>query len=171
MMRKLDQACSEAAIQEYLPQLRRYFARRVVGNVDDLVQETLLATLEARGRQDGPIVLHAYLFGTARLVLLAHLRKRRQTVLRESMSERELEELRTSPSYVEPQDALVLERALAQLDDGFRRVIELVFWNQLSAPEIARQLELPLATVYSRLRRGVLKLRSALAAPDLDAQE
>ena len=40
--------------------------------------------------------------------------------------------------------------------------LELTFWEGLSAPEVARALDIPENTVYSRLRRAKAHLREAL---------
>ena len=57
----------------------------------------------------------------------------------------------------------LLDRALASIDMGRRAVLVLHEIEQMTAPEIARTLELPLNTVYSRLRVARLELDAELA--------
>jgi RNA polymerase sigma-70 factor, ECF subfamily len=52
--------------------------------------------------------------------------------------------------------------ALARLPAEQRHVLELSFWRGLSHSEIADRLGMPLGTVKSLLRRGLLKLRETL---------
>lgn len=57
----------------------------------------------------------------------------------------------------------ILDRALSSIDMGRRAVLVLHEIEQMTAPEIARTLELPLNTVYSRLRVARLELDAELA--------
>lgn len=57
----------------------------------------------------------------------------------------------------------ILDRALAGIDMGRRAVLVLHEIEQMTAPEIARTLEIPLNTVYSRLRVARLELDAELA--------
>jgi RNA polymerase sigma-70 factor (ECF subfamily) len=56
-----------------------------------------------------------------------------------------------------------LDRALESIDMGRRAVLVLHEIEQMTAPEIARTLSLPLNTVYSRLRVARLELDAELA--------
>ena len=70
-----------------------------------------------------------------------------------------------------PQAALVarkqaldlLDRALACIDVNRRAVLVLHDIEQMTAPDIARALEIPLNTVYSRLRVGRIELDQEIA--------
>ena len=57
----------------------------------------------------------------------------------------------------------LLDRALSSIDMGRRAVLVLHEIEQMTAPEIARTLELPLNTVYSRLRVARVELDAELA--------
>ncbi len=57
----------------------------------------------------------------------------------------------------------LLDRALASLEMARRAVLVLHEIEQMTAPEIARTLEIPLNTVYSRLRVARLELDAELA--------
>ena len=57
----------------------------------------------------------------------------------------------------------LLDRALSSIDMGRRAVLVLHEIEQMTAPEIARTLELPLNTVYSRLRVARIELDAELA--------
>lgn len=52
--------------------------------------------------------------------------------------------------------------ALSQLSDSQQQILRLSYYDGLSQSEIAEQLQLPLGTVKSLARRGLLKLRQTI---------
>jgi RNA polymerase sigma-70 factor (ECF subfamily) len=52
--------------------------------------------------------------------------------------------------------------ALAELSGDERRVLELAYWSGLTQAEIADELDTPLGTVKSWMRRGLLRMRGTL---------
>jgi RNA polymerase sigma-70 factor (ECF subfamily) len=60
-----------------------------------------------------------------------------------------------------------VRRALSALRPVSRTVIELAFVKGLSHPEIATRTRLPLGTVKSHIRRGLVELRRLLGSEDL----
>ncbi len=55
-----------------------------------------------------------------------------------------------------------IRAAVGRLDEPYREVVTLRFFGELSLEEIADQTGRPLATVKTHLRRGLLRLRSAV---------
>jgi len=53
--------------------------------------------------------------------------------------------------------------ALAELPESQRLVLEMAYYRDLSQAEIAAELETPLGTVKSWMRRGLLTMRASLA--------
>ena len=134
---------------------------RDANDVDDVVQDTFVMAWRTRGRFDPERgTLAAWLAGIAR--------------------NRGRQQLRTlsrapTPTEVHPDavldeddhlggtaDRLVLRAALEQLPDGQRQVLELAFLDGCSHAVVAERLGLPVGTVKSHARRGLLALRRRL---------
>ena len=62
---------------------------------------------------------------------------------------------------VQERSELVRE-ALAQLSESERQVLEIAYYEGLSQSEIAKRLNIPLGTIKTRSRQGLLKLRQTL---------
>jgi RNA polymerase sigma-70 factor, ECF subfamily len=56
----------------------------------------------------------------------------------------------------------LVRSALSQLPDAERLILEIAYYEGLSQSEIAARLNIPLGTVKSRSRQGLLKLRQTL---------
>ena len=70
----------------------------------------------------------------------------------------------STPASATRIDRIVLRDALRELAEPARTIIGLAFYEQLTHSEISEQLQLPLGTVKSHLRRSLLRLRSRLEA-------
>ncbi len=59
-------------------------------------------------------------------------------------------------------ERLVVRQAVEELPDPRRTIVLLAFWEELSHAEIAEKVGLPLGTVKSHVRRGLIKLHQQL---------
>lgn len=129
---------------------------------DDLVQDTWLAFLRARPDTGRP--LRPWLAGVVRNA--AALRRRRS-------SSRAAREADTARGEALPSTGELIERAEVQqdlargvlaLEEPYRGVILLRFYEGLSPKQIADARGVPAATVRSQLHRGLARLRERLDA-------
>jgi RNA polymerase sigma-70 factor (ECF subfamily) len=67
-------------------------------------------------------------------------------------------------------DGAIVMDALTAVEDVFRAPLTLFYVEDFSYVEIAEALEVPLGTVMSRLSRGKVQLRAALAAQEQSAK-
>ena len=65
-------------------------------------------------------------------------------------------------------DPAKLQRALDELDEGFRTPLILFYFSEFSYRDIAEQMDLPIGTVMSRLARAKAYLRAKLAPNGTD---
>jgi RNA polymerase sigma-70 factor (ECF subfamily) len=63
-------------------------------------------------------------------------------------------------------DAVVISEGLAQVEQPRRHILELAFFSGLTHAQISHRLELPLGTVKSHIRRGLLQLRDVVEVTD-----
>lgn len=72
----------------------------------------------------------------------------------------------SSPSLLEAvsigESSVRVRAALAELPESQRRVLEMAYYRDLSQVEIAAELETPLGTVKSWMRRGLRSMRASL---------
>jgi RNA polymerase sigma-70 factor (ECF subfamily) len=107
----------------------------------------------------------AWLLTNCRSQALDRLRKRRALLRKHEAFSREPEEA----SVAGPEDLLgrfqsghAVHAALASLTPLRQKMLELAFFRGLSHREIAEELDMPLGTVKSHLRRALLELRERL---------
>jgi RNA polymerase sigma factor (sigma-70 family) len=167
-----DGQAGSALVKRHFDAIHRFFANKAHGHEDDLIQQTFMACVEARDAFRGESSFRAYLFGLARFQLLTHYRKHyRGPGL--DFTTRSFRDLRTSPTgALARHDAhRTLEYALQQIPMDQQIALELTYWEDLSAVEIAQALGIPENTVYSRLRRAKEHLRRALEQLGDEASE
>jgi RNA polymerase sigma factor (sigma-70 family) len=159
--RRGDNRAGGTLAQRHLGSLYRFFTRRAHGYEDDLVQQTLIACIEARDTFRGESSFRAYLFGIARLQLLSHYRSaHRPSVLNQGVTSGASCSAPSARSV--PDEGLLLKLALRQIPAVQRTALELTYWEDLTAPEVAKRLGIRENTLYSRLRRGKAQLRYVL---------
>lgn len=134
-------------------------------DAEDLVQDTLIRAYRAIDRFDGQHP-RAWLLTILRNTHINRNRRRRPELLRDpDGTSRELQEMAGSEVTDASVDALFdaeIERALRELDEPFRRVVELVDVSGLSYAEAAELLDVPTGTVMSRLHRARGRIRDRL---------
>lgn len=154
--------------------LHFYLARRIGPQVaDDLVADAFLAVWEQRHRFDPARASpKAWLYGVATTLLRQHVRRegrRLRAWAREGGRAGSPEDLGTR--VVEEADARVRMRqaaeALADLRSEERDVLLLVAWAELGPREIAEVLDVPVATVRTRLHRARTRMRTAVMEDNL----
>jgi RNA polymerase sigma factor (sigma-70 family) len=138
-----------------------YCARRLPeGEAADATQEVFVSAWRARDQFDPTRgVLAQWLFGIARNTCVTFHRRRSRVP--EPMAD--LPGGASTPSGEdELSDRMMLLGALEQLPDRQRRVLRASFLEGRTNVEVADRLGIPLGTVKSDIRRGLLTLRAHL---------
>jgi RNA polymerase sigma-70 factor (ECF subfamily) len=133
---------------------------------DDLTQEVFLALCTRSDYDPARGTLAAYLITMTRSRALDRLRARGSG--QRFLGRWERSQVLSSSPFT-PHEELVLRQesgrvrgALVELSPAQRQVLELAYYKDLTQPEIAAELDLPLGTVKTHTRRGLQAMRRLL---------
>jgi RNA polymerase sigma-70 factor (ECF subfamily) len=137
--------------------------------VDDLVQQTFLDVPNASRRFDERFSGRRWLLGIAAIIVARHRRSRGRRAAREAAWARD-PALQTPPhdTWGQLERRQGAERALGALErltSKKRAVFELIVLEEISGPDAARTLGVPVATVWTRMHHARRELRRLLALP------
>ncbi|MEM6294131.1 MAG: RNA polymerase sigma factor [Myxococcota bacterium] len=151
-----DRSAGAALFDRHFGALSRFFRNKAGDAADDLIQQTLLGCVEARDRFANASSFRTFLFGIARNVLFNHYRAKRSSPQEPDFGVSAIVEL--APSATSMLAAVGRQRslleALRSIPLQFQVVLELSFWERLTAKEIGEVVDAPEGTVRTRLRRA-----------------
>jgi RNA polymerase sigma-70 factor (ECF subfamily) len=159
-----DTGAGEQLLRRHFRSVYAFFANKISGPPDDLIQETFRACVESRSRIRDGSSFRAYVLAIARRELYRTYRQR--AVVQEFDPSRvSVEQLVASPTAIiaKDQNQRLLLQALRQLPLDLQLVLELTYWEQLPSHEAAEVLDIPTGTLKSRVRRAKDALREIFA--------
>lgn len=153
--------------------LYRFFGNKVTDGIDDLVQQTWEAMVKARETFRADSTFRTYLFATARNILFKQFERRTRDANRFAQDQTSVADLGESPSRVvlARAEQRVLALALQRIPVDYQIALELYYWEDMTAPELAATLGLTEPAVRSRLRRALELLRKVLPEVAASPQE
>ena len=170
-LRRRDPELLDALIEQYQHRLLRYLLH-LTGNravAEDLFQEVWLRVLEKGHLYDGRNRFVTWLMSIGHNVAIDHLRRRNPASLDEMQDPEDgapFEPPSGEPSPFEQvaahQQQQMFDEALGRVAPLFREVLVLRFQEQMKLEEIAKLVGIPLATVKTRIYRGVMALKPLL---------
>jgi RNA polymerase sigma-70 factor (ECF subfamily) len=156
-----DREALEALLRSVQPSLRRYLSGLVgATDADDLLQDVLVIVVRKLGMLDDPMLFRPWSFRIASREAFRHIRKRRLWHGRHE-DDAELDDLVT-PEPLPSGDVLRELLAIDTISPASRAVLILHFEEELSLPEVAAILDIPLGTAKSRLGYGLSSIRKHL---------
>jgi len=168
-----DAKAGATLLERHFDRLRRFFDATAPTHAEDLVQNTLLACVQARDRFRGDSSFVTFLLGIARNQVLMWWRTRARRGPTEAFDELSLEALGASPSTMVAQrrEQQLLLAALRRIPLGSQILLQLHYWDGLGGAELATVLGIPEGTVRSRLRRAKELARQEIETLAADAAE
>ena len=162
-----DERALEDSYRLYGPMVRSYLRRFVdADEADDVLQVVFLELWRSRDRIDPSRPLEGWLFGIARKRAIDQLRRRRPGVI-------PMEAVRDlvgddGDRFVDRVAwAAEVRAGLDRLPVEQQEAIELSYFGDLTQPEIAAQLGVPLGTVKARMARGMRRLAAIVDGGEL----
>jgi RNA polymerase sigma-70 factor (ECF subfamily) len=163
-----DRISGDQLLRRYLPVLKSYFARRVNSNVDELIQRTLLACVQAVGRYEGRSSFKTYLLGIAHHQFLMSLRPEPRAGRKAGpLTIATLSDDSPSQLVAFRQEHFILVKALIRINPEYLAVLKLFYWGGHSVDRIATELSIPAGTVKSRLARGRAELKTIVSSMNM----
>lgn len=158
-----DTTAGNELFNRHFKSIYRFFRNKVAEGVDDLVQKTFLACVEGRFRIEGAS-FRTYMFAAARNILYREFQTRVRDGNRLDFGVTSVCDIAPSPTRIiakQGEQRLIAE-AMRRVPLDFQVCLELYYYEGLRGPALASALGIPEATVRSRLRRGLEKLRKAM---------
>ncbi len=161
-LRAGDLGALETLVPRYEHRLYRYLLR--ITNdpalAQDLFHETWLRVAERIARFDPRRSFDTWLFSVAHNIAVDSLRR----VRTQPFDADPVEQPAVLRKLVDRERTDAVREAIEQLPDAAREVISLRFEEDMKLEEIAATTGAPLASVKSRLRRALIRLREVLHA-------
>ena len=145
------------------------FALRLVNNAADaaeLANETMMEVWRAAARFAGDSRVRTWLFGIVNHRSIDLLRRRRR---RHEHTDELTDVADDAPAcsiadvIAGAQDARQVRNCVDQLPEPHRAVVHLAFFEDLSYPEVAQVLDVPVGTIKTRIMHAKQKLQHCLA--------
>ena len=119
---------------------------------EDVVNDVFFEVWQRAGKFERRSSVSTWLLGIARFKALGARRKRREDALDEEQAEAIADDTDTPEIVAQKADkAGLLRRCIGQLSDDHRIVVDLVYYHEKSVEETAMILEIPEATVKTRM--------------------
>lgn len=161
-----DKKAADALILKYYDLIRRTVVTKLPADaVDDVVQQVIAALVERRDTFRADATFRNYALIVVRNSIADFYRKReREPVEHVAILASSVRDLGAGPTTIlfEQEDQRLLLEALRSipLDDQF--LLELYYWEDLSAPALAQLYDLGEPAVRSRIRRAKERLTAEL---------
>jgi RNA polymerase sigma-70 factor, ECF subfamily len=164
---KGDAAAHRALLTTLSGHLRSYYKRRLnragqgSEEVEDLVQETLIAVHTKRHTYDPEQLLTPWVYAIARYRLIDHLRKKRSAMT--NIPIEDAEELITHDDQLASESSLDIEKLLSRLPNKARLAIQYVKLEGLSVVEAATRCGSSESAIKVNVHRGMKALSELIS--------
>jgi RNA polymerase sigma-70 factor (ECF subfamily) len=151
-----DPDAGERLFERHYDAIARFFHNKAGEHAPDLIQRTFLLCIEAHSKLREDTRFRGFLFGIARNVLYDHFRRQRRHGARIDFGAHTVEDLGPTPTTViaREQEIQLLLLALRKIPIDSQVILELYYWENMTARELASALEIPEGTARTRLRRA-----------------
>jgi len=162
-----DRRAGGTLFDRHFAAARRFFINKACteSEVEELIQRTFAAAVESAERFRGDAAFKTWLLGIARNVLREWIRE----AMREGADSPNMDELCSegrgpglSTGIDAQREQQLLLAALRRIPLESQILLELFYWEELTAAELATVLGVPEGTVRTRLRKAKLVLQGTI---------
>jgi RNA polymerase sigma factor (sigma-70 family) len=166
-----DQRAGAELFDHHFDAVSRFFRNKVTEDFEDLVQQTFIACLESRDRFRRESAFRTFLFAIAHNVLRNYFRARRRD--RIDLGSVSVHDLAPGPSTMiaRAREHELLLEGLRRLPFELQVILELYYWENMTAKAIGEVVGESEYTVRNRLRRGKELLRRTMETIALSPEE
>lgn len=163
-----DRSAGDALFERHFKSVRRFFKSKVGPlHAEDLIQRTFLGCINNISGYRGDASFRTYLFAVARNLLNMHFRQlHRRPDLEPDASIHSVVDLKTGVSTAvgREDERKLIQVALRHLPVEAQTLLELAYWEGLTAAELADVFEVSPITIRTRKHRAREKLREIVDA-------
>ncbi|MBZ5715940.1 RNA polymerase sigma factor [Nannocystis pusilla] len=160
-----DVQAGQALFRRHYGGLSRFFRSKAGDAAHELTQATFLACVEGRAAIRATSSFRAYLYGVARNILYDHYRGKSRARELLEFGEVSCEDL--SPGlagvHAREQELELLLRAMRRIPVNAQILLELYYWERMTAREIGEVLGVPEGTVRTRIRDAKQHVEAQIA--------
>lgn len=127
----------------------------------DVVQESFISFYKNIGNVDTKRKVSSYVYSIARNAAISYLRSKHIQVPLDAIEEHE-SETNTEEEFIRSEDKEELHRYMDRLDQKYKQVLSLYYFEELSYQEMSTKLHIPINTVRTHLKRAKEALTSLL---------
>lgn len=160
-----DKQAGEALVERYYGPVLKFCRSKAPAAAKDIAQQTFMGCFERLEQLRDPAAFRSFVFGVACNQVRKHYRRARVDGDRLDFGSVSSMDLDPTPSRImagRAEHRLLLE-GLRRIPLDYQMVLELFYWEGMSASDVAEALDMPLGTAKARIRRGKQLLEQALA--------
>lgn len=120
----------------------------------DLLQDVFIDVWKGAARFEGRSKVQTWIFGIAHRKVIDHMRKHGRVDVTDSLPDTPDDSPDMEACLTATEEAGHVAACLGELSDGHRSVVSLVFYEDMSAPEVSAATGVPEGTVRSRLHHA-----------------
>jgi RNA polymerase sigma factor (sigma-70 family) len=160
-----DVAAGQALFRRHYVGLSRFFRSKAGEAAYELTQATFLACVEGRAKVRNTASFAAFLYGIARNILFDHYRGKARSRETLEFAEMSCEDLSPGLAGVQAreQELDLLLRAMRRIPVNAQILLELYYWEHMTAREIGEVLAIPEGTVRTRIRDAKQHVEAQIA--------
>jgi len=162
---KKDREAFAALFQYFAPRLKSYMLKHGAGEAgaEEIVQNTFITIWEkAAGYDPAKAAASTWVFTIARNKRIDALRREKYIEVDVDDPALQLAAEEKEDPYAAVEDVDKLNAALSELPDEQKKLLKMAFYEDKSHSDIAKETNIPLGTVKSRLRLAMEKLRGKM---------